>query len=179
MYPKPLVGPGTSAGPHLNYYPPIPSAESAPFSPTPQAAAAANPSSPASSVAATASNLASSLYKAFFPPLASPAAPAGSPGPSGPPAGPTPQTQPSLAYADLPAPPGKLVEPSAPTLTDEDDDSQPACVICWSAPREVGLLHGSSVHKCVCRECAAGMKAGITPCPLCRQTVERVLNVFE
>ncbi|KAJ9512590.1 hypothetical protein QJQ45_018906, partial [Haematococcus lacustris] len=150
-----------------------------PSPPHPQAAAAANPSSPAPSVAATASTLASSLYKAFFPPPASPAAAAGSPGPSGPPAGPTPQTQPSLPYADLAAPPGKLVEPSAPTLTDEDDDSQPACVICWSAPREVGLLHGSSVHKCVCRECAAGMKAGITPCPLCRQTVERVLNVFE
>ncbi|KAJ9532232.1 hypothetical protein QJQ45_003874 [Haematococcus lacustris] len=109
---------------------------------------------------------------------ASPSAPAGSSGHSPAPSRPTPRTQPSLTYADLVAPPGKWVEPSAPTLPDEED-SQLACVVCLSAPRAVGLLHGSTVHKCVCRECAASMKAGITLCPLCRQTVERVLDVLE
>ncbi|GFH13848.1 ANK_REP_REGION domain-containing protein [Haematococcus lacustris] len=68
--------------------------------------------------------------------------------------------------------------PFAPTLTDEED-SQLSCVVCLSAPRAVGLLHGSTVHKCVCRECAAKIKAGTMLCPLCRQTVERVLDVFE
>ncbi|KAL6760614.1 hypothetical protein V8C86DRAFT_3132415 [Haematococcus lacustris] len=68
--------------------------------------------------------------------------------------------------------------PSAPTLT-EEEDNQLSCVVCLSAPRAVGLLHGSTVHKCVCRECAARIKAGTMLCPLCRQTVERVLDVFE
>ncbi|KAL6760027.1 hypothetical protein V8C86DRAFT_2562809 [Haematococcus lacustris] len=69
--------------------------------------------------------------------------------------------------------------PSAPTLPEEEEDSQLSCVVCLSAPRAVGLLHGSTVHKCVCRECAARIKAGTMLCPLCRQTVERVLDVFE
>ena len=51
------------------------------------------------------------------------------------------------------------------------------CVICLSAPREVGLLHGTSVHKCLCKECAPMVRTG-TPCPMCRQIVERVLGVY-
>lgn len=51
------------------------------------------------------------------------------------------------------------------------------CVICLSAPREVGLLHGASVHKCLCKECAPMVRVG-APCPLCRQNVERVLGVY-
>ncbi|KAJ9532557.1 hypothetical protein QJQ45_010637 [Haematococcus lacustris] len=82
-----------------------------------------------------------------------------------------------------PAPPPLVSQPqraspSAPTLT-EEEDSQLSCVVCLSAPRAVGLLHGSTVHKCVCRECAARIETGIALCPLCRQTVERVLDVLE
>jgi hypothetical protein len=51
------------------------------------------------------------------------------------------------------------------------------CVICLCAPREVGLLHGASVHKCLCKECAPMVRVG-TPCPMCRQIVERILGVY-
>ena len=59
------------------------------------------------------------------------------------------------------------------------DDPQEAdmCVICLSANREVGFLHGNSVHKCVCRECAGLIRLG-APCPMCRQPIERILGVF-
>jgi hypothetical protein len=62
--------------------------------------------------------------------------------------------------------------PAEPDAADAD-----LCVICLSAAREVGLLHGSTVHKCLCRECA-GMIAVGAPCPMCRQRVERVLGVY-
>lgn len=51
------------------------------------------------------------------------------------------------------------------------------CVICLSNPREVGFLHGPSVHKCVCRDCAQLIQPG-TPCPMCRQSIERVIGVY-
>ncbi|KXZ41310.1 hypothetical protein GPECTOR_563g588 [Gonium pectorale] len=58
-----------------------------------------------------------------------------------------------------------------------EPDAEAECVICLSAPKEVGLLHGDSVHRCVCRGCSAMLRVGM-PCPLCRQTVERVLGVY-
>eukprot|EP00775_Hariotina_reticulata_P012085 gene12085-12225_t len=51
------------------------------------------------------------------------------------------------------------------------------CVICLTNPKEVGLLHGSSLHRCVCKECAGMMRVG-APCPMCRQTIERVIGVY-
>ncbi|GLI66698.1 hypothetical protein VaNZ11_010634 [Volvox africanus] len=56
-------------------------------------------------------------------------------------------------------------------------EPEPECVICLNAPREVGFLHGDSVHCCVCRECSKCITAGDL-CPLCRQPVERVLGVY-
>jgi len=51
------------------------------------------------------------------------------------------------------------------------------CVICLTNPKEVGLLHGASLHRCVCKECAGMMRVG-SPCPMCRQTIERVIGVY-
>jgi hypothetical protein len=59
----------------------------------------------------------------------------------------------------------------------EDPQEADMCVICLSASREVGFLHGSSVHKCVCKECA-GLVQVNAPCPMCRQPIERVLGVY-
>ena len=51
------------------------------------------------------------------------------------------------------------------------------CVICQDAPALVGFLHGSTVHRCVCAPCADRIGVAGT-CPVCRATVEKVLNVF-
>lgn len=56
------------------------------------------------------------------------------------------------------------------------DDAE-LCIICLAAPKEVGLLHGDSVHRCVCKGCAPYLGTG-APCPLCRQPVERLLGVY-
>jgi hypothetical protein len=51
------------------------------------------------------------------------------------------------------------------------------CAICMSHVSDAALLHGTSVHMCVCRSCAMHFAIG-TPCPMCRLPVERVVAVF-
>ncbi|KAF5841287.1 hypothetical protein DUNSADRAFT_13560 [Dunaliella salina] len=60
---------------------------------------------------------------------------------------------------------------------DQSQGEEAQCVICLSAPRECGFLHGSSMHLCVCRDCKRMTPPG-QHCPLCRQTIERVIDVF-
>jgi hypothetical protein len=84
--------------------------------------------------------------------------------PSAPPAEPFPPSPPRpAAFHPVPA-------PSPP-------EPEPECIICLNAPKEVGFLHGDSVHRCVCRDCSRRIAMG-APCPLCRQPVERVLGVY-
>ena len=42
---------------------------------------------------------------------------------------------------------------------------------------QAGYLHGNSVHRCVCLPCSSRIREG-DPCPVCRQTVEKVLGVW-
>ena len=58
-------------------------------------------------------------------------------------------------------------------VADEDD----MCIICLTNKRQIGFLHGSSVHRCVCKECA-GLVAIGGPCPLCRAPISAVLAVY-
>ncbi|KAG1669396.1 hypothetical protein FOA52_004047 [Chlamydomonas sp. UWO 241] len=90
----------------------------------------------------------------------------------------------TAAAAAYDAVPDACKQPSAPPASSADfkaasappvDDVQ--CVICLSAPREAGFLHGATVHRCVCRACSQLISVG-RPCPLCRQPVERVLGIF-
>jgi hypothetical protein len=73
------------------------------------------------------------------------------------------------------------------TGTDDGDDGGEdgrTCVVCLSEPRNAGLLHGSTVHRCVCRGCAhallqaAGRGRRAALCPVCRAPIERVLDIF-
>lgn len=58
----------------------------------------------------------------------------------------------------------------------EDDDDEGQCVVCLAAPATAGFLHGDSVHKCCCRECAVEVKNSRQPtCPLCRQAIDHVI----
>ncbi|KAF5830067.1 hypothetical protein DUNSADRAFT_15067, partial [Dunaliella salina] len=51
------------------------------------------------------------------------------------------------------------------------------CVICLSAPREVGLLHGGTMHLCVCKDCSKVMRTR-HPCPICRAPITKLISVY-
>ena len=55
-------------------------------------------------------------------------------------------------------------------VSNEDD----MCVICLSAPATAGFLHGTSVHKCCCADCAADMSSQ-SLCPVCREPIQHVI----
>mmetsp|Transcript_25887 Transcript_25887/g.70191 ORF Transcript_25887/g.70191 Transcript_25887/m.70191 type:complete len:197 (+) Transcript_25887:817-1407(+) len=53
-----------------------------------------------------------------------------------------------------------------------------ACVICLSAPRQIGYLHGNSVHLSACKECANRLACrGSGTCPICRSP-STMVNVY-
>mmetsp|Transcript_10924 Transcript_10924/g.32744 ORF Transcript_10924/g.32744 Transcript_10924/m.32744 type:complete len:519 (-) Transcript_10924:1353-2909(-) len=54
------------------------------------------------------------------------------------------------------------------------------CVICQDEEATCGFLHGSSVHKCACKECATMYRdKKILQCPMCRQDIQQViLDIF-
>lgn len=54
-----------------------------------------------------------------------------------------------------------------------------AFLICASRARNASLLHGDSVHVATCFECATDLKRRGEKCPLCRQSIERVLRTFQ
>jgi hypothetical protein len=43
--------------------------------------------------------------------------------------------------------------------------------------KEIALKHGTSAHRCICRDCAPSFAPG-QPCPLCRELIEEVLQIF-
>ncbi|GIL49860.1 hypothetical protein Vafri_6172, partial [Volvox africanus] len=55
-----------------------------------------------------------------------------------------------------------------------------ACLACMDAPRECGFLHGGTVHMGLCVQCTSRLPStaeGALSCPVCRQPVERVIEV--
>jgi hypothetical protein len=69
---------------------------------------------------------------------------------------------------------------AVPVAWEEDDGAgadERACAICLSAPARVGFLHGETIHRCCCGECARAFQPG-GPCPLCRRPVEKICLVF-
>jgi hypothetical protein len=70
--------------------------------------------------------------------------------------------------------PSDAATATAPRVPDPDEDT---CVICLDRPRTHGLLHvgaASTMHLCVCEECAATLGSA---CPLCRQTIAMCVRV--
>lgn len=50
------------------------------------------------------------------------------------------------------------------------------CVICLDGPAEIGILHGDTMHNCMCRTCSAAYQD--TGCPVCRVDIERRIRVY-
>uniref|UniRef100_A0A7S0RGQ1 RING-type domain-containing protein n=1 Tax=Chlamydomonas leiostraca TaxID=1034604 RepID=A0A7S0RGQ1_9CHLO len=99
-------------------------------------------------------------------------------------------SMPPCAASVMPSPfptPSKSMEPTAPPLATSPSltaaaaasarEDEQLCVICLSAKKEAGFLHGTTVHMCVCRDCCKMIRPG-GACPLCRQPVERVIEVY-
>lgn len=92
----------------------------------------------------------------------------------------------SYSQSTQPAPVSAVAEPktekspaASAAVADDDIDDDDACVICLSAPREAGFVHGDSVHRCACKGCAAEvMRQEPQSCPICRQRIETVLTGF-
>ncbi|KAI3426006.1 hypothetical protein D9Q98_007974 [Chlorella vulgaris] len=61
----------------------------------------------------------------------------------------------------------------------EGVDDSALCVICMSEPATAGVLHGQSVHRCLCRDCTQLLKDSKKElCPMCREPVEAYINIF-
>ena len=60
------------------------------------------------------------------------------------------------------------------TIVEDATNDDDMCVICLSAPATAGFLHGSTVHKCCCGECAADMSSQ-SLCPICREPIQHVI----
>lgn len=73
--------------------------------------------------------------------------------------------------------------PSAPAAWTQDEGATSnegvLCVVCWSRPKEAGLVHGNSLHRCCCLYCATNLVSLGQPCPMCRRPIERILEVYE
>ena len=90
------------------------------------------------------------------------------------------------------APPAPISRPASETMAAGVVASAPAglgsgaegdsalCVFCMDAPATAGLLHGESVHKCLCRECATHLKeSNVQHCPMCREPIQAfIMRVF-
>jgi len=83
---------------------------------------------------------------------------------------------------------------SAPQETNDHVTSQPTfdplgqdsanmddnlCVVCLDKPKCCGFVHGTSMHRCVCQDCAKTLQeSGDGLCPVCRQKIEHVITDF-
>eukprot|EP00955_Chlamydomonas_euryale_P104357 365559-Chlamydomonas_euryale.AAC.6 len=88
--------------------------------------------------------------------------------------------QAATAVAAPPAPAAGMDAPpalAALVATEPAGSECRQCVVCLSAPADAGLLHGWTVHQCMCHTCAGQMPPD-APCPMCRAPVERILGVF-
>lgn len=78
---------------------------------------------------------------------------------------------------DVVATSGDIGTENPGALDDDDDDN--TCVVCLAAPKEAGFVHAGSVHRCVCKSCAADlMREEHKTCPICRQRIETVITGF-
>ena len=66
-----------------------------------------------------------------------------------------------------------------PGVSEEDVSDEDACVVCLSERATTGFLHGGTVHRCCCADCAQDINSAANKlCPVCRQPFSAVLKVF-
>ncbi|XP_010486550.1 PREDICTED: probable E3 ubiquitin-protein ligase LOG2 [Camelina sativa] len=70
---------------------------------------------------------------------------------------------------------GNTVEGDGDSADDANDDPGKECVICLSEPRDTTVL--PCRHMCMCSGCAKVLRFQTNRCPICRQPVERLLEI--
>lgn len=84
-------------------------------------------------------------------------------------------------WQDLPPGPTSRPLPAAGAAQEpRGDEEDNLCVICMDSEATAGVLHGETVHKCLCRPCAQGLKdANTRNCPMCREPIEAfIMHVY-
>jgi len=64
------------------------------------------------------------------------------------------------------------------SVVDREDSGEVVnrCVICLDEAAEIGILHGNTIHNCMCRTCSTAYQD--TGCPVCRVAIERRIRVY-
>ncbi|XP_062179309.1 probable E3 ubiquitin-protein ligase LUL4 [Phragmites australis] len=57
----------------------------------------------------------------------------------------------------------------------DDDDTGKECVICLTEPRDTAVI--PCRHLCMCSECAKALRLQSNKCPMCRQPVEKLMEI--
>uniref|UniRef100_A0A7S2S0R0 RING-type domain-containing protein n=1 Tax=Rhizochromulina marina TaxID=1034831 RepID=A0A7S2S0R0_9STRA len=58
------------------------------------------------------------------------------------------------------------------------DETEIECIVCLSAPRQATIVHGETGHIACCMECARILKAKGDRCPVCRMSIDLVIQHF-
>ncbi|KAL0922759.1 hypothetical protein M5K25_006775 [Dendrobium thyrsiflorum] len=64
---------------------------------------------------------------------------------------------------------------SSEAIDDADDDIGKECVICLSEPRNTAVF--PCRHLCMCSDCAKSLRVQSNKCPICRQPVEKLMEI--
>ena len=61
-----------------------------------------------------------------------------------------------------------------------EGETVPQCAVCLDGEATAGVVHGDSMHKCLCHDCAVELKARQTGnCPICREPIDSyIMQIF-
>lgn len=76
-----------------------------------------------------------------------------------------------------PSQPPIAVSGAAALPVDDIDDAH-VCKVCMERPRNAGINHGGTSHEVCCLVCANSLWHSGQPCPICREKIDRVVEVF-
>ncbi|KNC47506.1 uncharacterized protein AMSG_11713 [Thecamonas trahens ATCC 50062] len=59
------------------------------------------------------------------------------------------------------------------------DDDGNTCLVCWDGPKTAAFVHGDTGHLSACMMCAQQVLRRKDVCPVCREPIERVVEIFK
>lgn len=70
--------------------------------------------------------------------------------------------------------PPQTSQVGAELVAAEDEDDANVCVVCLTNPKDTVII--PCRHMCLCGECAAVLRQQSNKCPICRQTIDRLMT---
>lgn len=66
-----------------------------------------------------------------------------------------------------------------PNSSGDGHGDKARCVVCLEKPPTAGFVHGTSIHRCVCKACAMFFhQPNKAKCPICRQEIQHIITDF-